>query len=113
MKRGNIAAHRAACRPASHAPQGEFSTAWGQRQTHRLESIMSKKETVLETCDQIEHQIDGILETCARLQEENRSLLVRQEALITERAALVTKNEQARSKVEAMIARLRTMEQHA
>jgi cell division protein ZapB len=47
-----------------------------------------------------------------RLSEENRSLRLQQEQLATERSTLLAKNEQARARVEAMIARLKSLEQH-
>jgi cell division protein ZapB len=46
------------------------------------------------------------------LSEENRSLRAQQEQLSGERAQLLAKNEQARSRVEAMITRLKSLEQH-
>ena len=49
---------------------------------------------------------------CARLSEENRMLRDSQENLNAERAALLEKNETARSRIEAMISRLKAMEQH-
>lgn len=60
----------------------------------------------------IADRIDQMIALCARLQEENRSLRSSQETLMVERANLLTKNEQARSRVEAMIARLRSLEQN-
>ncbi len=60
----------------------------------------------------ISTRIDQLIALCARLQEENRSLRGSQEALMAERANLLTKNEQARSRVEAMIARLKSLEQN-
>lgn len=62
---------------------------------------------------QISGQLDRLLELCQRLSEENRSLRVSQEQLTAERANLLAKNEQARSRVEAMIARLRSLENNA
>jgi cell division protein ZapB len=47
-----------------------------------------------------------------RLADENRSLRQQQEQLAGERAQLLAKNEQARSRVEAMITRLKSLEQH-
>jgi cell division protein ZapB len=58
-------------------------------------------------------QLDRLLELCQRLSEENRSLRASQEQLSAERANLLAKNEQARSRVEAMIARLRALENNA
>jgi cell division protein ZapB len=47
-----------------------------------------------------------------RLQEENRSLRQQVEQMAGERAQLLSKQEQARSRVEAMIGRLKSLEQH-
>jgi cell division protein ZapB len=44
------------------------------------------------------------------LQEENRSLRHSQEQLANERAGLMARNDQARSRVEAMIQRLKALE---
>ena len=62
---------------------------------------------------EISGQLDRLLELCQRLGEENRSLRASQEQLSAERANLLAKNEQARSRVEAMIARLRSLENNA
>lgn len=61
--------------------------------------------------DELERRIDALLHLCRRLREENASLKARQEALVTERGELIEKNEQARSRVEAMLSRLRAMEE--
>ena len=45
------------------------------------------------------------------IKEENRALRQRQETLTSERANLLQKNEQVRARVEAMIGRLKSMEQ--
>jgi cell division protein ZapB len=63
--------------------------------------------------DQLRQRIDLLLETVRRLAEENRQLRAAQEHWAGERAALVAKNEQARSRVEAMIQRLKSLEQNA
>ncbi|MGO4701006.1 TIGR02449 family protein [Dyella sp. 2RAB6] len=55
-------------------------------------------------------QVDRLLETVRRLGEENRSLRHSQEQLAGERAGLMARNEQARSRVEAMIQRLKALE---
>ncbi len=47
-----------------------------------------------------------------RLQDENRSLRHQVEQMAGERAQLIAKQEQARSRVEAMISRLKSLEQH-
>lgn len=58
-------------------------------------------------------KVDRLSDVVRRLLDENRSLRTSQEQLIGERAALLTKNEQARSRVEAMIQRLKSLEHNA
>ena len=74
---------------------------------------MSDSNTTLADLGEISQRLDRVLELCHRLSEENRSLRVSQEQLSTERSNLLAKNEQARSRVEAMIARLRSLENGA
>ena len=62
---------------------------------------------------QLEQRVDELVATVLQLKDENRALRHRQEALATERASLLQKNEHVRTRVEAMIGRLRTMEQGA
>ena len=57
-------------------------------------------------------RVDELAERSRRMGDENRSLRQQQEQLAGERAALLAKNEQARTRVEAMIARLKSLEQH-
>ena len=59
----------------------------------------------------LEKRVDALVEVCDHLQDENRSLKQRQDVLTTERATLLQKNEQVRARVEAMIGRLKAMEQ--
>lgn len=61
----------------------------------------------------LEQRVDELVALLAQLKEENRALRLRQDAFSTERAGLLQKNEQVRARVEAMIGRLRTMEQGA
>jgi cell division protein ZapB len=57
-------------------------------------------------------RIDALADRVLQLTAENRSLRQQQEQLAGERAQLLAKNEQARSRVEALIARLKSLEQH-
>jgi cell division protein ZapB len=61
----------------------------------------------------LEQRVDELIALIAQLKEENRALRMRQDTFSTERAGLLQKNEQVRARVEAMIGRLRTMEQGA
>ena len=55
-------------------------------------------------------RIDDLGALVQRLQEENAQLRKASEHLAGERVALLSKNEQARSRVEAMIQKLKAME---
>jgi cell division protein ZapB len=59
----------------------------------------------------LEKRVDALVQVCDQLQDENRSLKQRQDTLTGERANLLQKNEQVRARVEAMIGRLKAMEQ--
>lgn len=61
--------------------------------------------------ERLESQLKRLLEQVRQLREENQSLQSRQDTLVAERAALVARNDEARSKVEAMIHRLKALEQ--
>ena len=59
----------------------------------------------------LEQRVDALVRVCDQLQDENKSLKQRQDVLTAERANLLQKNEQVRARVEAMIGRLKAMEQ--
>ncbi len=59
----------------------------------------------------LEKRVDALVKVCDQLKDENRSLRQRQDTLTTERASLLQKNEEVRARVEAMIGRLKSMEQ--
>jgi cell division protein ZapB len=59
----------------------------------------------------LERRLGELLRAVDLLREENRALRQRQDALSVERSALMQKNEQVRTRVEAMIGRLKSMEQ--
>ena len=61
----------------------------------------------------LEVRLEELVNTITRLKEENRSLRNQQESMGSERAGLIEKNEMARARVEAMISRLKAMEQGA
>ncbi len=73
--------------------------------------VMDSLEQADKDLQQLEKQLHKLLAQIHKLREENQSLHVRQEALVTERASLVAKNDEARTKVEAMINRLKGLEQ--
>ena len=59
----------------------------------------------------LEDRLDDLVKICNQLQTENKSLKEKQETLSRERATMLQKNEQVRARVEAMIVRLKSMEQ--
>lgn len=58
----------------------------------------------------LETKMDRLIQVCERLQDENDQLRARASDWQRERVRLVEKNELARSRVEAMITRLKSLE---
>lgn len=61
----------------------------------------------------LEQRIEELVAAVTQLKEENRALRMRQDSISSERASLLQKSELVRTRVEAMIGRLRTMESGA
>lgn len=61
----------------------------------------------------LEKTVDELVALVAQLRDENRSLRQRQDSLSSDRSGLVQKNEQVRTRVEAMIGRLKMLEHGA
>lgn len=60
--------------------------------------------------NRMETRMHDLIGLCSKLHQENQSLKNQQGSLVEERARLIEKNELARSKVEQMIQRLKSME---
>lgn len=58
----------------------------------------------------LEVRVDELIKTVNSLANENDALRAQQQSLVAERAALIEKTELARTRVEAMIQRLKAME---
>ncbi|MET0046369.1 MAG: TIGR02449 family protein [Sedimenticola sp.] len=58
----------------------------------------------------LEVRVDDLIHTVTLLKEENQALRIKQENLMTERTELIEKTELAKTRVEAMISRLKSME---
>ncbi|WP_305909538.1 TIGR02449 family protein [Methylomarinum sp. Ch1-1] len=58
----------------------------------------------------LEEKLDALIAQYNLLKNENSSLKVKQEALVKEKAKLLEKTTLARTRVEAMITRLKSME---
>ncbi len=63
-----------------------------------------------QTLKDIENKLDELISLCNRLEKENATLKAKEESWKQERTRLLEKNEIARSRVEAMIARLKNLE---
>ncbi|MEZ5562436.1 MAG: TIGR02449 family protein [Gammaproteobacteria bacterium] len=68
------------------------------------------EKTFSRELERLEKRLDELVLITNQLKDENRSLRQRQDTLIAERATLLQKNEQVRSRVEAMVGRLKAME---
>lgn len=75
----------------------------------REEPVMMRDQQI----EQLERRVETLIALSAQLRDENLSLLQRETLLINERAELIKKNDQARAKVEAIISRLRSLEQES
>lgn len=61
----------------------------------------------------LESRIEELSSVCAKLRRDNHSLSERLESLSSERSGLLAKNEHVRGRVEAIIARLKSLEESA
>ena len=59
----------------------------------------------------LEKKVDRLVALCEKLEIENESLKTKQNSLVRDRAHLLEKTASARSRVEAMITRLKSMGQ--
>ncbi|MBS3803476.1 MAG: TIGR02449 family protein [Oleiphilaceae bacterium] len=57
-------------------------------------------------------KLDRLLEHCKKLETDNAAMREMQDDWNRERAQLIQKNDLAKNKIEAMISRLRALEQH-
>jgi cell division protein ZapB len=73
-------------------------------------STIDLKGSAEQGLDALEARVDELIRTVERLSQENRSLHARQKSLMAERAELIDKTDMARTRVESMINRLKSME---
>ena len=81
---------------------------WGQPAAENKLMSENKPENV--DLGVLEARVDDLIRTVDALKNENSTLRTQQKNLISERAVLIEKTEQARFRIESMIARLRAME---
>ena len=72
----------------------------------------SAQQAIDQDLKRLEFRVEELVRTVERMKDENRSLRAQQEHMTVERAQLIERNELARSRVEAMIGRLKAMEQN-
>ena len=82
------------------------------RQPHYIGNMNS--ETAPANLEQelrrLEEQVGALLQLIERLSRENNSLRAQQESLSQERAGLLEKHDQVRSRVDAIVTRLKSLE---
>lgn len=66
--------------------------------------------TLHDEFNRLETRMQDLIGLCSKLHMENQTLKNQQGSLVEERARLIEKNELARSKVEQMIQRLKSLE---
>lgn len=71
------------------------------------------RELLEQELRRLEGRIEELVAACRKLRGENGSLRERLESLTSERAGLLAKNEQVKTRVEAMISRLKALEENA
>lgn len=60
--------------------------------------------------DDLEQQVNELLDLCARLTKDNKSLRSSVSELHTERSTLIAQKDKAKTHIEDMITRLKTLE---
>lgn len=73
----------------------------------------TRTSVVEQELKRLEQRVEELVAAVIQLKDENRALRLRQDSNSSERASLLQKNELVRTRVEAMIGRLRTMESGA
>ena len=58
----------------------------------------------------LRQRLDALIALCQRLADDNRQLQAQCDTLQTERRSLIEQNEQARARIDAMIARLKGLD---
>lgn len=76
---------------------------------NNLVSTMTQSNPSLELKD-LENKLDQLIEQYDHVKNENRSLKTKQDSLVREKAKLLEKTTLAKTRVEAMITRLKAME---
>lgn len=78
--------------------------------TSQEPSIRSKLLVMPDDLSALESRVDELIDRCEALARENRVLRENNRSWTVERAGLLERNEAAKSKVEAMIERLKSLD---
>jgi cell division protein ZapB len=81
-------------------------------QPHYIDRMTTKTTPSLIDAElsRLEELVAALLETVERLSQENRSLRIQQDSTASERANLLEKHDQVRSRVDAIVTRLKSLE---
>ena len=82
------------------------------RQPHYIGYMTKKIAPALidQELEQLEQKVDGLLDIITRLMQENQSLRTQQVAQAAERAGMLERHDEVRSRVDAIVTRLKSME---
>jgi len=84
----------------------------GHRHSYSSAMAESEKQSPLESeMERLSGRIETMLQLCEQLHAENQSLRSQRDQLTAERARLVEHMDVARNRVEAMVSRLKALEQ--
>ncbi|MDH3638539.1 MAG: TIGR02449 family protein [Gammaproteobacteria bacterium] len=61
----------------------------------------------------LEQRVDDLIGTCRRLKDENQSLRSSRDTLLEEKSKLAEKNRMARSRLEAIVDRLKSLDKRS
>ena len=107
---------RPACGGTPNAATGKYSVTRVNidrvRQAHYIGRMTKKTDqpNIEQELELLEDRVGSLLDIVERLMKENRSLRTQQESLTTERAGLLEKHDQVRSRVDAIVTRLKSLE---
>jgi len=76
-------------------------------------SKKTKPSQIDQEVTRLEEQVEILLSAVDRLVKENKSLRAQQESHSTERASLIERNDLVRNRVEAIVSRLKSLENGA
>lgn len=73
----------------------------------------SRSETAMTDLALLAERVEHLVQLCGQLTQENRELREQTSVLQAERDALREKNEQSRARIDAMVVRLKDLEQNS